>query len=182
MAKTFELMEEHMPAPSGKKPVTSGPSSRISALGITLPPPPTPLGAYVESSDTGNLLFLSGTLPVVNGKLAISGRLGDMLSVEQGKEAARIASLNALAIAKQHLGNLDRLKKLVNLTVLMATTEQFTELAAVADGASDLFVKIFGPEAGHTRLVFGVCSLPINAPVIVDTIFEIAASPHSTSK
>jgi enamine deaminase RidA (YjgF/YER057c/UK114 family) len=127
----------------------------------------------VESSDTGNLLFLSGTLPVVNGKLAMSGRLGDTLSVEQGREAARLASLNALAIAKRHLGDLDRLKKLVKLTVLMATTEQFTEHAVVADGASDLFVKIFGPETGHVRVVYGVYSLPINAPVIVDTIFEI---------
>jgi enamine deaminase RidA (YjgF/YER057c/UK114 family) len=168
----MELMKEHMP--SGKKSVTSGPNSRISALGITLPAPPTPLGAYVESSDAGNLLFLSGTLPVVNGKLAISGRLGDTLSIEQGKEAARIASLNALAVAKQHLGNLDRLKKLVKLTVLMATTKQFAEHAVVADGASDLFVQIFGREAGHVRLVYGVYSMPIGAPVIVDTVFEIA--------
>ena len=162
-----------MPALSGEKPLKSGPNSRINALGITLPAPPTPLGAYVESSDTGNLLFLSGTLPVVNGKLAISGRLGDTLSVEQGQEAARLASLNALAIAKRHLGNLDRLKELLKLTVLMATTEHFTEHAVVADGASDLFVKIFGPEAGHVRLVYGVYSLPVNAPVIVDTIFKI---------
>jgi len=162
-----------MRAPSGKKPVISGPSSRINALGITLPAPPTPLGAYVESSDTGNLLFLSGTLPVVNGKLAVSGRLGDTLSVERGKEAARIASLNALAIAKRHLGDLDRLKKLVKLTVLMVTTEQFSEHAAVGDGASDLFVQIFGREAGHVRTVYGVYSMPIGAPVIVETIFEI---------
>jgi enamine deaminase RidA (YjgF/YER057c/UK114 family) len=140
------------------------------------------LGAYVESSDAGNLLFLSGTLPVVNGKLAISGRLGDTLSVDQGKEAARVASLNALAVASQHLGNLDLLKKLVKLTVLMATTEQFAEHAAVADGASDLFVQIFGPEAGHVRLVYGVYSLPIGAPVIVDTIFEIEPMSRATAK
>jgi len=132
-----------------------------------------PLGAYVESSNTGNLLFLSGTLPVVNRKLAISGRLGENLSVKEGQDAARIASLNALAAAKEHLGTLDRAKKLVKLTVLIATTEQFTEHALVADGASDLFVKIFGPENGHVRLVYGVQSLPISAPVIVDTLFEI---------
>ena len=82
------------------KLVAGSPSSRISELGIVLPAPPTPLGAYVESSDAGNLLFLSGTLPVVNGKLAISGRLGENLSVKEGQEAARIASLNALAAAK----------------------------------------------------------------------------------
>ncbi|HTV42164.1 MAG TPA: RidA family protein [Candidatus Sulfotelmatobacter sp.] len=138
-----------------------------------LPAPPTPLGAYVETSDTGNLLFLSGVLPVVNGKLAISGRFGENLSVKEGREAARIASLNALAAAKEHLGTLDRLKKLVKLTVLMATTGQFTELAPVADGASELFAQIFGPKAGHVRLVYGVQSLPVNAPLIVDTFFEI---------
>ena len=159
-----------------------GLSSRLSDLGIVLPAPPTPLGAYVESSDAGNLLFLSGTLPVVNRKLAISGRLGENLSVKEGQEAARIASLNALAAAKQHLGDLDRLKKLVKLTVLIATTEQFADHAPVADGASDLFVKIFGPEAGHVRLVYGVQSLPIGAPVIVDVIFEIEPLRDSTSK
>ncbi|HTA30250.1 MAG TPA: RidA family protein [Candidatus Cybelea sp.] len=162
-----------MPAPNGNKPVGRSPSSRVSELGIVLPSPPTPLGAYVESSDAGNLLFLSGTLPVVNGKLATAGRLGENLSVKEGQEAARIASLNALAVAKEHLGDLDRLKKVIKLTVLIATTEQFTAHALVADGASDLFVQIFGPEAGHVRLVYGVQSLPIGAPVIVDVIFEI---------
>jgi len=162
-----------MPAPSGNKSVIGNISSRLVELGIVLPAPPTPLGAYVESSDTGNMLFLSGTLPVANGKLAIAGRLGENLSVKQGQEAARIASVNALAVAKEHLGDIDRLKKLVKLTVLIATTEQFTEHAAVADGASDLFVQIFGRETGHVRLVYGVQSLPIGTPVIVDTIFEI---------
>src|SRR5215469_13672189 len=107
-----------MPAPSGKKTVAGSLSSRLSELAIELPRPPTPLGAYVEASDAGHLLFLSGTLPVVNGKLAISGRLGENLSLQQGQEAARIASLNALALAKEHLGGLDRIKKLVKLTVL----------------------------------------------------------------
>jgi len=173
MVKTFESMEDLMQAPSGNKSVARSPSARVSELGLVLPTPPTPLGNYVESSDTGNLLFLSGILPIADGKLAISGRLGDNLSVKKGQEAARIASLKVLAAAKQHLGTLDRLKKLVKLTVLVATTEQFTEHAPVADGASDLFVQIFGPEAGHVRLVYGVQSLPIGAPVIVDVIFEI---------
>lgn len=162
-----------MLAPSGNQPVAQSLSSRIRELGFVLPAPPTPLGAYVESSDTGNLLFLTGMLPVVNSKLAISGRLGDDLSVKEGQEAARVAALNALAAAKEHLGDLDRIKKLVKLTVLIATTEQFVDHAPVADGASNLFVQIFGTEAGHTRLVYGVQSLPIGAPVIVDTIFEI---------
>src|SRR5256884_6229235 len=175
-------MEEPMPAPSGKRPVADGPSSRLSELGIVLPAPPTPLGAYVEASDTGNLLFLSGTLPVVNRKLAIAGRLGESLSVKEGQEAARIASLNALAVAKAHLGGLDRLKRLVKLTVLIATTEQFADHAAVADGASNLFLQIFGPEAGHVRLVYVVQSRPIGAPVIVDTIFEIEPESPTNQK
>jgi enamine deaminase RidA (YjgF/YER057c/UK114 family) len=162
-----------MPAPSGRAAAAGGPTSRLRELGIVLPGPPTPLGAYVESSDAGVLLFLSGMLPVVNRTLAVAGRLGDTLSVGEGREAARLAALNALAAAKQHLGDLDRLKKLVKLTVLMATTERFTEHASVADGASDLFVEIFGREAGHVRLVYGVQSLPVGAPLVVDTIFEI---------
>jgi enamine deaminase RidA (YjgF/YER057c/UK114 family) len=166
-------MEDPMPAPSGNKPAIHTPSSRISELGLVIPAPPTPLGAYVESSDTGSLLFISGTLPVVDHRLAITGRLGENLSVQKGQEAARVASLNALAAAKQHLGDLDRLRKLVKLTVLMVTTEQFTEHALVAEVASDLFVRIFGRDAGHVRLVYGVQSLPIAAPVMVDVIFEI---------
>ena len=171
-----------MQVPSGDKSVKGGVSSRLNDLGIVLPAAPTPLGAYVKACDTGNLLFISGTLPVVNRKLAISGRLGENLSVKDGQEAARIALLNALAAAKEHLGDLDRLNNLVKLTVLMATTEQFTEHALVADGASDLFVQIFGGEAGHTRLVCGVQSLPVGAPVIVDTIFEIEPVSHPSSR
>jgi enamine deaminase RidA (YjgF/YER057c/UK114 family) len=162
-----------MRAPTASRTLTGEISSRLNELGIVLPAPPTPLGAYVESSNIGNLLFLSGMLPVVNGKLPISGRLGENFSVKEGQEAARIAALNALAAAKQHVGAPDRLKKLVKLAVLIATTEQFADHAPVADGASNLFVKIFGPEAGHTRLVYGVQSLPIGAPVIVDCVFEI---------
>ena len=160
-----------MPAPSGNKPINF--SSRLTELGIVLPASPTPLGAYVEASDSGNLLFISGTLPIIDRKLVLAGRLGEGLSVKDGQEAARIASLNALAAAKEHLGDIDRLRQLLKLTVLIATTKEFTEHAAVADGASELFVQIFGRNDGHVRLVYGAQSLPIGAPVIVDTIFKI---------
>ena len=163
----------HVQAPAGNKTLKDNLNSRLDKLGIVLPAPPMPLGAYVESSSAGDLLFLSGMLPVQHRKLAVSGRLGENLSVREGQYAAHIASLNALAAAEQHLGTLDRLKKLLKLTLLIATTEQFVDHAPVADGASNLFVQIFGPEAGHTRLVYGVQSLPIGTPVIVDCIFEI---------
>jgi len=162
-----------MPAPSGDQTGAASPAERLDQLGIALPAPPRPLGAYVESSHVGSLLFLSGILPVVQGKLTITGRLGENLSVKEGQEAARIASLNVLAAAKAHVGDLNRLRKLVRLTMQIATTEQFTEHAAVADGASDVFVRIFGPSAGHTRVVYGVYSLPVRAPLVVETIFEI---------
>ena len=147
--------------------------ARLRKLGLILPKPPTPLGAYVEVNQVGSLLFLSGTLPIVDGKLAFTGRLGENLTVEQGREAARLAALNTLALVQEHAGGLDRVKKLVKLTVLMVTTEQFAEHAAVGDGASNLFAQLFGPETGHVRVVYGVQSMPIGAPVMVETVFEL---------
>ena len=149
------------------------PGSRLRELGLVLPKPPSPLGAYVEASEVGSLLFISGTLPLVDRKLAISGRFGAKLSVDQGREAARLAALNALAAAQEHVGDLDRLKKLVKLSVILSTTEEFVEHAAVADGASNLFVQLFGAPAGNVRVVYGVYSTPIGTPVIVETVFEI---------
>jgi enamine deaminase RidA (YjgF/YER057c/UK114 family) len=149
------------------------PGARLRELGLVLPETPTPLGAYVEASEGGSLLFLSGILPVVDRKLSITGRLGENLSVEQGREAVRIAAMNALAVAQQHLGNLDRVKKLVKLSVVLATTEQFVDHAAVADGASNLLVQLFWAENGHARMVYGVQSLPIGTPAVVEVIFEI---------
>ena len=92
--------------PVDNNSIAAKPGSRLRELGLVLPKPPTPLGAYVEASQAGSLLFLSGTLPIVNGKLAISGRLGENLSVEQGREAARLAALNALTAAQEHVGDL----------------------------------------------------------------------------
>jgi len=159
--------------PVAPKSTATKPGSRLRELGLLLPKPPTPLGNYVEVNQVGSLLFLSGTLPIVDRKLAFTGRLGENLSVEQGREAARLAALNALALAHEHLGDLDRVKKLVKLIVLMVTTETFFEHASVGDGASNLFAQLFGPETGHVRVVYGVQSMPIGAPVMVDAVFEV---------
>jgi enamine deaminase RidA (YjgF/YER057c/UK114 family) len=163
-------MEASMPGGNSSTAAKAG--ARLRELGLVLPKAPTPLGNYVEASTAGPLLFLSGTLPIVNGKLAIAGRLGENLTVEQGREAVRIAAMNALAIAHEHLGDLDRVKKLAKLTVTLVTTPDFHEHAAVADGASNLFAQLFGTENGHVRMVSGVQSLPIGAPAVVETIFE----------
>src|ERR1700687_5481744 len=160
-------MEGSMPPDNNS--IVARPGLRLRELVLVLPKPPSPLGAYVEVSQVGALLFLSGTLPLVNRKLAMSGRLGANLSVDQGREATRLAALNALAAAQEHVGDLDRLKKLVKLSVFLSTAEELVEHAAVADGASTLFVQLFGVQAGHVRVVYGVYSAPIGTPVIVET-------------
>ena len=147
--------------------------TRLRELGWVLPKPPTPLGAYVEVNQVGSLLFLSGTLPIKDGKLLFTGRLGEKLSVEQGREAARLAALNALALVQAHLGDLNRAKRVVKLTVLMVTSQDFFEHPAVGDGASNVFAQLFGPETGHVRVVYGVQSMPLGAPVMVDAVFEV---------
>jgi enamine deaminase RidA (YjgF/YER057c/UK114 family) len=162
-------MEVSMPA--GNPSI--GPGARLRALDLELPAAPKPLGNYVETSQVGSLLFVSGTLPVSNGKLAISGRLGDELTVEQGREAARLAAMNTLAAVLEYIGDLDRIKKLAKLNIYLATTSQFTDHATVGDGASDLFAHIFGKESGHVRMISGVTSLPKGTPVVVETIFEL---------
>ena len=146
---------------------------RLQALGIQLPTPPIPLGNYVETSLVGTLLFTSGILPFVDGKFLFTGRLGADLTVEQGQEAARYAALNALAAASHFLDDVDRLQKVVRVGIVLATTEAFTQHAAVADGASELFAQLFGKEQGHTRLVVGALSLPVRSPVVLDAVFEV---------
>jgi enamine deaminase RidA (YjgF/YER057c/UK114 family) len=158
--------------PAANPSTGAGPGARLRALGLELPTVPKPLGNYVEVSQAGSLLFISGTLPVANGKLTITGRLGESLSVEQGREAARLAAMNALAAVQEHLGDLDRVKRLVKVNIYVVATAQFTDHATVADGASDLFAQLFGTENGHARMVSGAISLPKDTPVVVETIFE----------
>jgi enamine deaminase RidA (YjgF/YER057c/UK114 family) len=147
---------------------------RLRDLGIDLPRPPTPLGAYVEAVQTGSLLFLSGTLPVEGGGLKFLGRIGGELSVEDGRRATRLAALNALALAREQLGSLDRVTRVVRLGVSLVTTPEFREHAKVADAASELLVKVFGADKASTRLVFGVASLPLGVCVVLESIFEIS--------
>jgi enamine deaminase RidA (YjgF/YER057c/UK114 family) len=141
---------------------------------ISLPAPPQPLGAYVGAVQAGNLLFLSGTLPLEGGIPQYIGRIGAELSVEDARNAARLAALNALALARQHLGSLDRVTRVVRLTVTQATTPEFRDHAKVADGASELLASVFGPDKTSTRMVAGVTSLPVGSPVVVELILAVS--------
>lgn len=143
---------------------------------IALPSPPQPLGAYVEAVQVGNLLYLSGALPMEGGAPKFLGRLGADLSVEDGRHAARLAALNALALAKQHLQSLDKVKRVVRLTVSLAATTEFRDHAKVADGASELLAEVFGADRLPTRMVYGVASLPAGAAVAVELILDSASN------
>jgi enamine deaminase RidA (YjgF/YER057c/UK114 family) len=158
---------------SGKGPQPGDAESRLKDLGIQLPPAPTPFGTYVEALQTGNLLFLSGMLPVVDHKPKYVGRLGKELDVEAGRDALRTAALSGLAAARQYLGSLNRISHVVRLGIFMATSGDFFDQPRVADAVSDLFRDIFGSETTGVRLVIGVASLPLGMPVELEIIFEV---------
>jgi enamine deaminase RidA (YjgF/YER057c/UK114 family) len=151
-----------------------GAESRLQELGIHLPAAPTPFGSYVETLQTGSLLFLSGMLPVVDHKPKYLGRLGKELDTEAGRDAAYTAALSALAAARQHLGSLDKVTRVVRLGIFMATSGDFFDQPRVADAVSDLFHDIFGSEKTSVRLVIGVASLPLGMPIELEVIFEVA--------
>ena len=159
---------------SAKGSQPGGADRRLQDLGIQLPAPSKPFGTYVETVQAGNLLFFSGMLPVVDHKPKYIGRLGKDLDVEAGRDAAYTAALNILASAKEHLGSLDRVTRVVRLGVFIATSGDFFDQPKVADAASDLFRDVFGIEKTSVRLVIGVASLPLGMPVELDVIFEVA--------
>ena len=158
---------------SGKGRSPAGADRRIEEMGIQLPAAPTPFGNYVEVLQTGNLVFLSGMLPVLDHKPKYVGRLGVELDAETGCDAARTAALSALAAARQHLGSLDKVSRIVRLGVFMATSGDFLDHVRVADAVSDLFHGVFGQEKASPRLVIGVSSLPLGLPIELEVIFEV---------
>ena len=148
---------------------------RLKASGIELPPAPKPLGAYVEAVQVGNLLFVSGALPLEGGVPKFIGRLGAEISIEEGCSAARLAALNALSLARQHLGSLDKAQRVARLTVSLAATAEFRDHPKVADAASELFAQVFGADLASTRMVAGVMSLPKGVCAVVEII--VATQP-----
>lgn len=144
---------------------------RLTELGFTLPNPPQPLGQYTTVVRADSALLLSGMLPLDAGRAAVTGRLGEERTVEDGRYAARLAALNALAVAAHAAGGLDRVGRLLRATVFMTTTPTFTAHAMVADGASALFAALF--DEPHTRVAVGAYTLPLGATVVLDATFEL---------
>ncbi|WP_447983406.1 RidA family protein [Nitrospira sp. Nam74] len=154
--------------------MTTSFEAQVTALGLVLPAPPKPVATYIPVVRTGNLLFLSGMIPLRDGTLTMTGKLGKDISVEQGYEAARICLLNAVAVIRQHLGTLDHVKQVVKLVGYVASAEGFVQQPAVINGASDLLVKIFGDAGRHARVAVGAAALPLNAPVEIELIVQVS--------
>ncbi|MBP0446774.1 RidA family protein [Roseomonas sp. SSH11] len=148
--------------------------ARLAELGVTLPEPATPIANYVPAVITGSLLFVSGQVPMREGKIAYRGKLGSGVQVEIGQQAAQLCFINVLAQAQAALGSLDRVKRVVRLGGFIAAVPEFTQHAQVMNGASDLAVAVFDDIGRHARSTIGVPSLPGDAAVEVEAVFEIA--------
>jgi len=145
----------------------------LKERGIKLPAPPEPLGIYAEAVQTGNLLFLTGMLPTEGRKAKFVRRVGAELDLEVGRAAAHLAALNVLVVARQHLGSLDKVTRIVRLGVSVATAGDVREQPKAADAASESLQDIFGGDKKHCRLMFVVASLPFGTPIELEIIFEV---------
>jgi enamine deaminase RidA (YjgF/YER057c/UK114 family) len=145
---------------------------RLTELGIILPEAPRPLAAYIPAVSSGNLLFVSGQICLVNGELSHKGRVGREISLEQGYQAARTATINSLAIVKAELGSLDRVTRVVKVVGYVASDPDFHDQPKVINGASELLAEVFGDQGRHARSAVGVSSLPLNTPVEIEVILE----------
>ena len=146
---------------------------KLKELGLTLPEPPRPVATYDPAARAGNLLFISGQLPLVDGRLQKMGKLGGQFTLDEGADAAKRATLNALAVAKQSLGSLDNVLQVVRLGVHVASASGFTDQSRVANGASELLIAVLGDAGRHARLALGASELPLGSPVEIELILEV---------
>ena len=147
---------------------------KIKELGLALPETSKPLAAYIPAVQTGNLVFTSGQLPMVDGKLSVTGKVGAEVSVEQAKALAEVCALNALAAIKMVIGDLDKIKRVVKVVGFVASAPDFSSQPAVVNGASELLGAVLGDKGIHARSALGVAVLPLDAPVEVELIVEIS--------
>lgn len=149
-------------------------SERLAAAGIELPPVAKPLAAYVPARRSGDLIWTSGQLPLVSGRLVATGKLGAALSIDDGQAATRVAVLNAIAAVAHEAGGIDNVRRVLRMVVYVACSADFVDQPAVANGASLLLEEVFGPEHGaHVRSAVGVSALPLDAPVEVELVVEV---------
>ncbi len=146
--------------------------SRLQELGLTLPEIPTPVASYVNCVRSGNLLFLSGGLPARDGQL-ITGKVPETISPEEATEAARLIILNRLAVVRQEVGSLDKVRRIVNLQGFVNSAPDFHDHPKVINGASDLLLQIFGEAGKHSRIALGAAALPLNAAVEISLVVEV---------
>ena len=147
---------------------------RLRELSIELPTPPSPAGSYIPVVTTGNLAFVSGQIPMKEGKVIFEGKVPEQQSLESARDAAKICIINGLAQLKANLGSLDKITKFVRISGFVNSNPEFTEQPKVINAASDLLVEIFGDMAKHSRIAVGVSSLPLNSTVEIDMIVEFS--------
>lgn len=147
--------------------------TRLRRAGIELPEPGRPVGAYVPALEAGGLVYTSGQLPWVAGRLAWTGRVGEQLSLEEGREAARACVLNALGVVRQALGGLGRVSRAVRVVGYVQAAPAFHDHAQVVNGASELLLEVFGEQGAHVRSAVGVASLPLDAPVELELVLAL---------
>ena len=149
------------------------PEQRLLGLGIELPPAPTPVAAYIPARRSGDLLFVSGQIPVVGGKVIATGRVPDQVTEEQARACTRQCALNALAVARAALGSLDKVAQVVRLGCFVASEPGFGGQPKIANEASELMVAVFGDAGRHARAAVGSVALPLNVPVEIEFLFEV---------
>lgn len=149
------------------------PEEALAKLGLHLPQPVKPVAAYVPTVRSGNLVFVAGQIPMVDGKLAKAGQLGKDVTLEEGAALARTCALNCLAAVKAEVGDLSKVKRVVRVGAFVASADAFTDQPKVANGASELLVQVFGDKGRHARAAVGVNVLPLGAPVEVEMLVEV---------
>lgn len=147
---------------------------KLKELSIVLPVPPKPAGAYIPVVTSGNLAFVSGQIPMQDGKVVYTGKVASQRSVEEAQSAAKLCAVNILAHLKANLGNLDRISRFVRVSGFVNSEPDFFEQPRVINAASDLFFEIFGEKARHSRIAVGVASLPLNSTVEIDAVVEFS--------
>ena len=146
---------------------------KIKALEITLPNPPTPAGSYIPAVKTGNLLFISGQIPMEEGKVLFTGKVSDD-NLETAQKSAKMCAINLLAQMKRELGDLDKVTRIVRLSGFVNSDPEFYQHPKVINAASDLFFEIFGDKGKHSRIAMGVACLPLNSMTEIDAIIEFS--------